>query len=241
MIPVTHLSHIYLELNSRLDAIRFFKFCRKLMVPVEIILAYDLIAVFSNISALWKNDRNKFYRLVTDNFQFLFLLALLITFLFSFFEREIVLILFSETYLNAVKVTQLQVWYTFLIGINSLIWIISGAADQENIIFKLSVLNVLISIPLLYYGSLYGVIGLSYAYVISFALFEIYLWYYFKKRFKLKISKDAEMWFTTLILFLISYFKPLETLIIKRIGISGTIIVGMRYYIYKNKIQAIKV
>lgn len=241
MVPVTHLSNIYLELNSTMEEIGFFNLGRKLMGPVDIILGYALIAVFPNISALWKNDRNKFYRLITDNFQFFFMLALLMTFLCSFFAREIVLILFSETYLNAVNVTQLQVWYTFLMGINRLISIILGAADQEKVIFKLGILNALISIPMLYYGSMYGAIGLSYAYVISFALFEIYLWYYFKKTFKLKISKDSAMWLTALILFLISYFIPQETLIIKRIGISATIIAGMGYYIYKNKTQDIKV
>lgn len=234
MIPITHFSNIYLEVNSTMEEVGFFNLGQKLMAPVDIIIGYALIAVFPNIASLWTKDRKKFNLLISKNFSSFFTFALVLTFLCSFFAKEIVTILFSEAYLNAVKVTQLQVWYTFLMGINRLISVILGAADKERVMFKLGILNALVSLPMLYYGSKYGAIGLSYAYVISFALFEIYLWYYFKNLFQLKIQKDKLMWFLALILFLISYYIPQETLLIERIAIALFINIIIVLYVYKN-------
>jgi O-antigen/teichoic acid export membrane protein len=174
MIPVQSFHNIYLELNSTVEEIGFFNLSRRLLSPVQLVLDYALIAAFPSLSALWVKDKIKFNLIIKTGFQYFIIGGATLAFLFSTYVKEIVDILFSEDYLPAVKVTQMQVWFTFIMAVNRTISIIFGSINQEKLLFHLSVLNAFISVPMLYYGSIYGAYGLSVAYVLSFTIMEFF-------------------------------------------------------------------
>ena len=91
------------------------------------VLGFALSAVFPNLSALWAKDKHKFYNYISSGFKYFMLPALVLCTLFTLFAREVVVLLFTDAYLPAVKVCQLQVWFVFLMGVNSLIGTILGS------------------------------------------------------------------------------------------------------------------
>ena len=234
MIPIQSFHNIYLELNSTVDEIGFFNLARRLLAPVQMVLDYALIAAFPSLSALWVSDKKKFYNIISNGFQYFMLIGMALTFLFTLFVKEIVILLFSDSYLPSVTVTQMQVWFTFLMAVNRTISIVFGAINEEKLLFKLSIINAVISIPMLYYGSQFGAYGLSVGYVLSFAILEIYLWIKFRKVIDVKIHNDLVLWALAIILFLISFFLSDTLSLHTKALISLITLIPMVYFMKLN-------
>jgi len=234
MIPVQQFYNIYLELNSNVEEIGFFNLARKLLTPVQMVLTYAVLAAFPSLSTLWIEDKDKFLKLITNGFQYFLIIGMTMAFLFNLFIKEIVIILFSPEYLPAVKVTQMQVWYTLLMSVNLTISTVFGSVNKEKLIFKLAVINGFISIPMLYYGSYYGAYGLSIAYVLSFAIMEVIVWRSFTNILKIRIKKEVICWFMIIGLFLISTFLVSYISLLIKILISILMLTAIVYYFIRN-------
>jgi len=234
MIPVQQFYNIYLELNSNVEQIGFFNLARKLLAPVQMVLTYAVLAAFPSLSTLWVHDKAKFIKLITNGFQYFLIIGMTMAFLFNLFIKEIVVILFSAEYLPAVKVTQMQVWYTLLMSVNLTISTIFGSVNKEKLIFKLAVINGLISIPMLYYGSYYGAYGLSIAYVVSFAMMEVIVWRSFTDILNISVKKDMTCWLLIIGLFLISTFIVSYISLPIKILISILMLTAIVYYFNRN-------
>jgi O-antigen/teichoic acid export membrane protein len=234
MIPVQQFYNIYLELNSTVEEIGFFNLARRFLAPVQMVLNYAILAAFPSLSALWVTDQKKFYNLLTNGFQYFLIIGMSMALMFNFFIKDIVMILFTKEYLPAVIVTQMQVWFTFLMAVNYTISTVLGAINKEKLMFNLAVLNGLISIPMMYYSSQFGAYGLSVAYVLSFAVFEIILWKTFRKLIPIKIKNEFICWFLAIALFLCSSFliNDLELKVKIILSIIICLIVGI--YFFKN-------
>lgn len=234
MIPVQQFYNIYLELNSNVEEIGFFNLAIKLLAPVQMVLTYAVLAAFPSLSTLWIEDKDKFLKLITNGFQYFLIIGMTMAFLFNLFIKEIVVFLFSEEYLSAVKVTQMQVWYTLLMSVNLTISTVFGSINKEKLIFKLAVINGLISIPMLYYGSHYGAYGLSVAYVVSFAIMEVIVWKSFTNLLNISIKKDVICWLVIIGLFLISTFVVSYIIFPIKILILILMMAIIGYYFMRN-------
>ncbi|MGZ3822064.1 MAG: oligosaccharide flippase family protein, partial [Mucilaginibacter sp.] len=167
-LPFNYLTNNYLDINSTKAEIGYFNLTQKLMSPVSLVITYSMSALFPNISSLWVNDPQKFERFLSKGIQFFMVSALLLCFIFTLFAGEVITLLFKKSYAPVIQVAQLQIWYVFLLGVNSLIGTIWGATNNERKFIKSTFINVLIAAPLLYWGSKYGAFGLSFGYVVSF-------------------------------------------------------------------------
>lgn len=231
-LPFGYLTNNYLDLNSTKPEIGYFNLTQKLMSPVSMVITFSLSALFPNLSSLWISDPDKFGRLLSKGIKFFMMGALLMCFIFTVFAGEAITLLFNKSYYPVIRIAQVQVWYVFLMGTNSLIGTIWGATNNEKKFVKSTFINVCISAPLLYIGSKYGALGLSYGYVVSFALFEIYLWRDFKKSVSMKLPEDKILWLIALSLFLISYFLLNQVNWIWKSGLSILIISALSYYLF---------
>jgi O-antigen/teichoic acid export membrane protein len=207
-LPFSHFANNFLDLNSTTKEIGFFNLAQKLMNPVQIIVAFSVTAIFPNISQLFSKNKERFLEIVKKGMPLFVLVLGYICFLYSFFSYEIISLFFNNDYLPAVRVAQLQIWFLFFNAINTIIVTVFGAANLEKMIFKISLICALIGTPLIYYGSFYGALGISYGFVISFALFEFYLWNQFKKNLNIAIHNEILIWLSVTSLFFLSYFYP---------------------------------
>jgi O-antigen/teichoic acid export membrane protein len=162
------------------------------------------------------------------------LLALVLCFLFTLFARNVVQLLFTAKYLPAIRVSELQIWYLFLTTVDSLIGTILGAINKEKTILRFGIYKALFCTPFLYFGSMYGALGLSYGYVVSLAFFQIYLWNGFKKAINIKIQQIEVLWFSSIALFTVSYFIQTDNTFLLRIIISFFVVGFTIFYISRN-------
>jgi O-antigen/teichoic acid export membrane protein len=234
MLPVNYLSNNFLDINSTKAEIGYFNLANKVMTPVTMVINYSLSALFPNLSSLWSKDENKFNRLISFGFEYFFLFALLLCFLFTLFAKEAIILVFSAKYAPTVEVCQLQIWFVFLMGIDSLIGTIWGAINKEKLIFQTSVVNALITTPMIYIGSNYGALGMSYGYVIGFSVFEIYLWLVFRRSANLRIKKDWFLWMLAILLFTFSYFIFNHLSIWMRLIPATILTIGVVYHVFKS-------
>jgi hypothetical protein len=102
---------------------------------------------------------------------------------------------------------------------------ILGATNNEKKILKLGIINSIFSTPIVYYGSTFGAIGLSIAYLTTFSIFQFYIWYVFKKSVGINIKDKFLMWGLAIVLFFISYFLVADLNLIYKIFIAILIIV----------------
>ena len=205
MIPISFLPSNFLMFNSNQQEIGFFNLSQKLTTPITLILGFALSSIFPNLSILYLKDQLKFKENIQKGIKIFLMMCFFSCFLFSFLIKLIIPFFFSIEYHAAIKTCQLQIWFVGLMAINSFIGTIWGAANKEKLMFKIGLVNALISTPFLFFGSKYGAVGLSMGYVFSFAIVEPYLWYKFKKSFEIKIKNDFILWLLAIILFIISY------------------------------------
>ncbi len=235
MLPFTKFSNNFLDLNSTSEQMGYFNLSDRLLGPVSMVIDFALAALFPNLSAIWVKDPLRLRRLVRDGFKYFMLISMVLCFLFTLFAYDLILFLFPESYLPAVKVCQLQVWYIFLSSVDSFIGTIFGSVNKEKLILKLNIVNAVLSTPLLYFGSQYGAIGLSSAFVLSFSLFQFYLWYVFGRSLDIKIDSARIMWILAAVLFVISYFLiPEEGTFLLRLLLGGSVAAGAVFFIYKT-------
>lgn len=206
MLPYRKFSNNFLDINSTIEEVGFYNLSEKFIGPVSMILDIALIAIFPNLSSLWVSNIDKFKTFISEGFKYYMLLGILMAFLFTMFAYEILGFLFPPSYLPAVIVCQLQIWFLLLSSIDSLIGTILGATDNEKKILKLGIINSIFSTPILYYGSKFGAMGMSIAYLSTFSIFQFYIWYVFKKSVGINVKDKILMWSLALGLFVVSYF-----------------------------------
>jgi O-antigen/teichoic acid export membrane protein len=220
MLPYRKFSNNFLDINSTIEEVAFYNLSDKFIGPISMILDIALIAIFPNLSALWVSNIAKFKNVISEGFKYYMLLGILLSFLFTMFAYEILGFLFPPSYLPAVIVCQLQIWFLLLSSIDSMIGTILGATNNEKKILKLGIINSVFSTPIVYYGSKFGAMGLSIAYLTTFSIFQFYIWYVFKKSVGINIKDKALMWTIAIGLFIVSYFLVEELNLIYKILIA---------------------
>lgn len=230
MLPITSLSNNFLVLNSTINEVGFFNLSQRIIGPMSLVISIVFTAIFPNLSSLWADNEQKFSHLISIGFKYFMLFALIICFLFNLFAQEIVTSIFPKKYTPALMVCRVQVWYLFLTSIDSLIGTILGAIDKEKIILRFGIIYSLFCTPAFFYFSKYGALGLSYAYVISFAVCLIYVWHMFKKTLKIKIEHSNYFWFLATVLFSVSCFIPSDLPLNWKVLLSLSLIAGSALY-----------
>lgn len=192
MLPLTNLTHNFLDLNSTNEEIGYFNLAQRFIGPVGLVISMLLTALFPNLAILWERDPNKFRYNVAKGFRLYMLISAFGCFAFTIFSEDLIKAIFKEEYYSAILVCQIQVWYVFLTSVDSFIGTILGATNKEKLILRFGIIYFFLCTPALFFGSHFGAQGLSWSYVVSFSLGLIYAWVVFQRKLKLRIEKEFE-------------------------------------------------
>ncbi|WP_339923299.1 oligosaccharide flippase family protein [uncultured Cyclobacterium sp.] len=234
MLPYTKLTNNFLDINSNREQIGYFNLSERLTGPISFVMDFGLVAIFPNLSALWFSNKDKFKKFIITGFQYYMLLGMVLCFLFTLFSKDFFIIIFPESYLPAVTVCQLMVWYLFLTSVDSLIGTVLGATNNEKTILRLGIVHSILSTPVLFFSSQFGAFGLTAGMVLSFTVFQFYLWYVLKKTLSIKIEKKNLMWVIAGILFGFSYFLARDFGFVYKLIISTIVLSLTGIYLYRN-------
>ena len=203
-LPANYLSNNFLQINSTMQEVGFFSLAQKLTLPLTMVFGVLFSALFPNISILWEENCKKFHNIVEKGIVYFIVFSASGAFLFSILIKPVFLLLFSEEYNASIEVCKSQIWFVCLMGICSLVGTIWGAMNREKLSFKMAVINAMINVPILWIGSKYGALGLSFSYVISFLLFIMILWPVFVNTNKID-KKRSFIWFPVVIMMVVSF------------------------------------
>jgi O-antigen/teichoic acid export membrane protein len=206
-LPTNALSNNFLEMNSSKPQLGYFNTSNRLISPVKTVTSLGFTAIFPNLSVLWINDRVNFYKKLQAGFPLLIVFFGCICFGFVMISKELVLILFGEAFLPSYAIIKYQIWFLFMFSLHSFIGTIWSSTNNHKILTIWSIINTVIATPLLFFGSKYGGLGLSYAYIIAYFITFPFIFYYFKKSIDLKIDVTKEA-LLVLTLFIISCILP---------------------------------
>ncbi len=233
LLPLTSFSNNFLDINSNNEEIGYFNLSERLLGPISLVVGMSLSAIFPNLSEMWIKNKEKFYRYLSTGFGIYMLASMLVCFIFTLFSKEIVTLLFPESYLPAIEVSQMKVWYLFFTSIDSMLGVVLGAANREKLILRFSILYFIVCTPVLFYSSNFGALGISYGYVISYGICLIYVWLTFKKSLNIKIKHDGPIWLLALLLFIISYYFTSDTTLVNKLIICLTVSGFLIFYSIK--------
>jgi O-antigen/teichoic acid export membrane protein len=133
----------------------------RLVIPLSLLFSTLLNALYPKLSSAFENDRAGFDRLVHSLFVVLTIGGSLVAFSLAFLSKEIIPIVFSSMYVEAVPSFVFQLWFGLNMIAHSFLGFLFLASNNEGRLMLSSLFNaVWISVCALV-GSQYGAFGLS--------------------------------------------------------------------------------
>ncbi len=178
----------FLQFRSGVEQIAFFQIANKILIPINIIVSTILAAVYPNLSKLFYSNFNNFIRNAKMVFVLLTLFCVVAAFGISLFRNEVVLLLYSDKYLNSSLVISYQSWFAVLQGLTSLMGTMLSAINRQKILGYLSIISTVIQLPILWIGSKGGAQSLSAAFLIAIIIIFIIHFFVIRKFLNKKLS-----------------------------------------------------
>jgi O-antigen/teichoic acid export membrane protein len=184
---------LFLESNSSLAEVAYFNASNKLTVPLALVFATAMTALFPNLAQIFHKDKKKFNQYVRKTLTFLVIGGAIGCFCISVFRQEIVWLIYGEQFKKTGIVLATQTWFILFSAIFSFFGNIFGASDKQNLLAKLSILYALVNAPILWFSSYYGAQYLSYGYIIGGVINLTYHFVFFQKCLPEKLSNKLSI------------------------------------------------
>lgn len=180
-IPITQLPIIFLGNFSGKAEVGYYGIGNRLIVPLSIVSAHLLNAIYPILSKDFISDKESFYKNGRRFFLAIFIIGLLVSCSVSLFGKEIVSILFGLKYEPAIKPFSLQILISLNFIMHSFLGTIFLATDKERLMVKLSVFNGLFIGIANFWGAHYGAEGLALSTFCSLIVGFSFHWYFINK------------------------------------------------------------
>lgn len=203
-LPANNLANNFLAYNSTFEEVGFFSLSQKFTSPVSMVLSILFSSLFPNFSILWSDNRKNFQRIIFKSIPVFILFGTFLVALFLVIIDPIFKLFFSVQYYSVLGILKFQIWYVFLFGVASLLGTIFTAMHQDKLLFRMAVLNSIIITPILWFGSYFGGLGLSFGYLIGFTIFLTIEWFVFSKKLNMP-TKANYVWLFPILLFVMFY------------------------------------
>jgi len=172
---------LFLKTNASYGQIGLFNIGYRILMPLQMVLDVLLTALFPRFSMLAVTDKAKFAKNIKLLLNVLVFTGIICCTGFTLFSKNVVLTLYGNKYNTSISVIIIQCWFNVLYSIFCVIGTVLSSLDKQRQLALLSAIHALISIPIFLFGSRYGAIGLSYAFVAAAILSMTYHWVILKK------------------------------------------------------------
>ena len=192
-----------LNRNSELVEVGFYAVAFKLIMPISIAVGTAFKAVFPSFTRLYANNKIDFEDKLKQAFNFIIILGTFTSIAASITSKYWLPLLFDEDYAAAVPVFNFLIWFSVISILDTLLSNGLSSAYKEKVLAILATVDVIIIIPLLYFASYYGAVGLGVIKLVSGILFLSYHLFVFIKVLEVKVYNQ------NLVVLLVFYFSTM--------------------------------
>lgn len=171
---------LFLSQNSGTEEVGYFSVGLRLILPLTIVTNTAMKALFPNLSRLYKEDIEKFRKNISDGLITTFFVGSIIAFILTVFSDYYIPFLFGQKYVNSIMPFNFLIWFMVLYSVDVLLGTSLSASDKQVTLSILGTIDFIISLPILYLGSMHGAYYLALAKFGIYVLFLFYHWIIFK-------------------------------------------------------------
>jgi O-antigen/teichoic acid export membrane protein len=171
----------FLYMNSGVDQVAFFNTANKLLLPISLVITTAMTAIFPDLSRLFITDKSTYIKIIRNGFQLLIYFGTFSAILVTLFRHEIVILVYGEKYLSTALVLTYQVWFMVVFSIFNFIGSILSSSDNQKVLSYLSILYAIVSVSILWFGSMRGAEFISLSFLLSSLINLTYHWYFMEK------------------------------------------------------------
>lgn len=199
----------------------------RVLAPLLLLLNTGMAALYPVLSKQSAEDQLGFDRSVKWAAIIIATLGSCLALCASLIRRELILVLFGASFMRSADVLMYQCWMTLLGGVYYLIGVVLSARDRQRSLAILSTINAAVTIPFVWFGSMYGAAGLALGMLASALVNFPYHWIVFQRtvptRFSLRRSAMLLLFISALAL--PAYVIPSEGALILRLGVGALALV----------------
>lgn len=180
VIITDQLPILFLSSNSPSEEVGFFYASLKLILPVEMMIMTLLLVIMPSLSKA-HGDSLLFNRLVKNSIMAIIIIGIAVASVTTILSTEIIYIIFGERYEATVMVLSYQVWFAIIVALLDFMGTALIASNNQKKLGIISTIAAFVYVPIMWYSSYYGAIGLAIGFLTVGVINVIYWWPIFQK------------------------------------------------------------
>jgi O-antigen/teichoic acid export membrane protein len=180
-IPISQLPLLFLGQYSGMEQVGFYGLGSRLVLPLTLISASLMNAIYPVLSKSFVEDRSSFGVQVKHLFLGTALAGIILAWTLGLFSSEVIPLLFGEAYAAAAPVFSIQVWVALNAVVHTLMGTAFLASNNERRMVVLSVFNGIVIGAASYVGAHHGARELALLIWGSYALGFFVHWYFVRQ------------------------------------------------------------
>jgi O-antigen/teichoic acid export membrane protein len=164
---------LLLNTHSHAGEVGLFAVGYRLLVPITITINTGIKAIYPLMAKLYHEDRSEFNKKIAEGFNFVLVGGTLVASVLVSTSEYWIPLVFGQAYEGSILPFNLLAWYGVALSFDLLLSSVLSATYRQKLLAVITSIDVVISLPILYYGSMYGAFGLASAKLISVLLLGI--------------------------------------------------------------------
>lgn len=159
--------------------IGYFNAALRLVMPMQMLALTALSALYPSLSQSYLDNGALFMSKIEHIFIGIIVIGTSAALIATLLRKELVLFLFGIAYEYSSDVMVFQIWFLVFGAIYAMIGTVLAASDNQVLLMRLSTCYAIISIPILWWFSRWGAIGIAAGLLVSSLVNFFYHWHYF--------------------------------------------------------------
>jgi len=172
---------IFLAKNSGDEQAGIFSIGARLIIPLMLLTGTATRAIFPNLSKMSVENSQKFQKVISDGMMLIIFFGSVGAAILSMSSSYFVPFVFGEAYRGSVAPFNFLVWYAVIYSVDVLLGTALSSSDRQNTLALLATVDTIVSLPILYYGSLRGANYLAVAKLVVELVLLSYHWIVIKR------------------------------------------------------------
>lgn len=162
--------------NANMSEVGYYSVGNKLMIPIVVAISTAFRAAFPFMAEVYSSDKDRFNEYIKKGFGIIVTFGTIVAIIFSMSSLYWIPLIFGQAYVTSIAAFNLLIWYGVISIVDSLLSLALSASYQQNTLAMLATVDLIILLPMLYFGSFHGAYWISAMKLLAGFLMLLYHW-----------------------------------------------------------------